>query len=77
MLRCDNEEEGGVLSAREVRGYFLVHVVYAVSLCVSWRATCGVYARITAKTPLDCFHAFSIQTVYLVPRIDENPVIKM
>lgn len=66
-----------MLRAPEVRGYFLVHAVYAVSLCVSWRATSGVYARNTAKTLLDCFHAFAIQTAYLVPRTDEKPVIKM
>ena len=62
-----------MLRAREVRGYFLFHVVNAVSLCVSWRATSGVHARSTAKTPLDCFHAFAIQTAYFVPRTDEKP----
>ena len=33
-------------------------------------------ARSTAKTLLDCSHAFAIQRVCLVPRIDEKPVIK-
>lgn len=66
-----------MLRARGVRGYFLVHVVFAVSLCVSWRAPSAVYERRTAKTLLDCSHAFAKQTACLVPRTDENPVIKM